>query len=176
MSTFDIMTTAMEQRFLEQEAALELNKLGRIHEHRLHPLPPACHELIRSIPGNDKCVDCGAHNPEWATISYGALICMRCASRHRSLGVKYSKVRSLSMDDWAVDQVLKMLEGGNEQLNGFFHRHRLSTFGEQAIENLNKRYRTKAAKFYLIGLDQHVNKVALNGFKGRNTSRCQSNL
>jgi len=57
-----------------------------------HQIPPTCFEIIRSIPGNNTCIDCGASNPDWATVSYGALICMICAGRHRSLGVNCSKV------------------------------------------------------------------------------------
>lgn len=30
---------------------------------------------------------------------------MRCASIHRKLGVHVSKIKSLSMDTWSIDQV-----------------------------------------------------------------------
>jgi len=41
---------------------------------------------IISIPGNDKCVDCSASRPEWASLGFGVLVCLDCAGYHRSLG------------------------------------------------------------------------------------------
>lgn len=41
---------------------------------------------IIAIPGNDKCVDCGASRPDWASLGFGVLICLECAGYHRSLG------------------------------------------------------------------------------------------
>lgn len=149
----------------------ELERMKKRKSVVYHPLPQSCYEVIRSIPGNSKCIDCGASNPDWATVSYGALICMRCCARHRSLGVNYSKVRSLTMDHWSVDQVLTMLEGGNQQLGAFFDRHALSTSGENAMLNLSKRYKTKAAKFYRIGIDEHVSHVAETPYEGREATR-----
>lgn len=83
------------------------------------PFPVACCRLLWSIPGNDRCVDCGSRNPEWANVSFGTLVCIQCSGRHRSFGVHISKVRSVHMDAWNHSQVLCMLEGGNEQLLNF---------------------------------------------------------
>jgi len=62
-------------------------------------------ELIKSVPGNDKCADCSARNPSWASWSLGIFLCLRCAALHRKLGTHISKVKSLSMDQWNVEQV-----------------------------------------------------------------------
>jgi hypothetical protein len=35
----------------------------------------------------------------------GIFLCVRCGSLHRKLGTHISKVKSLSMDSWTVDQV-----------------------------------------------------------------------
>lgn len=72
---------------LEERAAIELEGM-RLRSPKLQPMPPACGLLLRSLAGNDRCVDCGARHPEWATVSYGALICLECSGRHRSLGVQ----------------------------------------------------------------------------------------
>jgi hypothetical protein len=68
-----------------------------------------------------------------------------------------------------------MLEGGNQQLDGFFERHSLSSLtggSKAAAVNLDKRYRTKAAKFYRDGIQKHVDTVADTGlYRGRKVSR-----
>jgi ADP-ribosylation factor GTPase-activating protein 1 len=68
---------------------------------------------IKSIPGNDKCVDCPAIHPQWASVSYGTLFCLECSGLHRSLGVHISFVRSLTMDGWSEKQLGSMRAGGN---------------------------------------------------------------
>ena len=56
--------------------------------------PSNCLKLVRSLPGNSRCVDCDEMNPEWASVSYGVLLCLRCSGRHRGLGVNVSQVKS----------------------------------------------------------------------------------
>ena len=53
--------------------------------------PSNCLRLVRSLPGNSRCVDCEEMNPEWASVSYGVLLCLRCSGRHRGLGVNVSQ-------------------------------------------------------------------------------------
>lgn len=144
--------------------------------------PPACLTLLKSMEGNFRCVDCGDRNPQWAAVSYGALLCLQCSGHHRSLGVHVSCVRSITMDEWTPKHVLQMLEGGNDQLQGFFTRHHLSQ--EALTENPKKtnsisaenvtqlRYRTKAAQFYRQQLDLHAERVLAAGpYRGRESAR-----
>lgn len=142
--------------------------------------PPACLAMLKSIQGNHRCIDCGEQDPQWATVSYGALICLECSGKHRSLGVQTSCVRSIGMDDWSQAEVVSMLEGGNAQLQDFYQRHNLcqeSDFNNATLTKKNvttMRYKTKASLFYRQQLGKHVAQVLQKGaYQGREASRRQ---
>jgi len=40
-------------------------------------------EMLRSIIGNDRCCDCGAAEPSWASINLGITLCIECSGIHR---------------------------------------------------------------------------------------------
>ena len=60
----------------------------------------ACTPLdrLRTVPGNHVCADCGAGDPDWASLNLGILLCIECSGVHRQLGVHISKVRSCTLD------------------------------------------------------------------------------
>lgn len=54
-------------------------------------------------------------DPDWASLSFGILICIKCSGIHRSLGVHLSKVRSLALDFWNPEHVELMKCIGNKK-------------------------------------------------------------
>ena len=162
--------------------------------------PASCQSLLHSLPGNRNCIDCNARGPEWAAISYGALVCIKCSGKHRSMGVAVSQVRSVAMDHWTYMEVVSMLEGGNAQLGGFFQRHALTKKEFEKQQDISKqkseqpcnksrqltaenvtsvRYKTKAALFYKNQLEAHVGRLlqdpARRPYRGRIRSQPQEN-
>ncbi|XP_055958090.1 arf-GAP with coiled-coil, ANK repeat and PH domain-containing protein 2 isoform X2 [Patella vulgata] len=74
-------------------------------------------QQLLQIPGNDKCCDCGASDPRWASINLGITLCIECSGIHRSFGVHMSKVRSITLDAWDPEQTKVMMELGNDIIN-----------------------------------------------------------
>ncbi|KAG8035138.1 hypothetical protein G9C98_001628 [Cotesia typhae] len=83
-------------------------------------------EQLLKIPGNDTCCDCGSPNPKWASINLGITLCIECSGIHRSLGVHYSKVRSLTLDDWEPEILKVMAELGNNVVNNVYEAVKIS--------------------------------------------------
>ena len=79
-------------------------------------------ELIK-IGDNKFCVDCGAPNPQWASLGVAAFICLSCAGVHRGFGVHISFVRSCTMDTWSTDQLARMHIGGNGPFKAFLKEY-----------------------------------------------------
>lgn len=83
--------------------------------------------VLQKNGANRKCFDCGAFNPQWASPKFGIFICLECAGIHRGLGVHISFVRSITMDQFKPDELLRMEKGGNEKCKQYFEEHGLDT-------------------------------------------------
>lgn len=79
-------------------------------------------ERIWAAAPNRFCADCGAAQPDWASINLCVVICKRCAGEHRGLGAGVSKVRSLKMDRkvWTETLIQLFLQLGNGPGNHFW--------------------------------------------------------
>ncbi|KAG2521820.1 hypothetical protein JM16_004312 [Phytophthora kernoviae] len=108
-----------------------------------HQMPMETQQELRRLPGNNRCVDCDAPYPQWATVSYGTFMCLECSGRHRGLGVHISFVRSVTMDSWTDKQVLQMQKGGNDTF-----RQAFSAAGVPTDLSISEKYNTPQAEVY----------------------------
>ncbi|CAD6336329.1 unnamed protein product [Miscanthus lutarioriparius] len=70
---------------------------------------------------NRICADCSVPDPKWASANIGVFICLKCCCVHRSLGTHVSKVLSVTLDQWADDEINSMIEvGGNSYANAIY--------------------------------------------------------
>ncbi|XP_043985565.1 arf-GAP with coiled-coil, ANK repeat and PH domain-containing protein 2-like isoform X4 [Gambusia affinis] len=81
-------------------------------------------QKVLAIPGNACCCDCGQPDPRWASINLGITLCIQCSGIHRSLGVHFSKVRSLTLDSWEPELLKLMCELGNRVINQIYEARR----------------------------------------------------
>ncbi|XP_059801400.1 arf-GAP with coiled-coil, ANK repeat and PH domain-containing protein 2-like isoform X3 [Hypanus sabinus] len=77
-------------------------------------------QRVECIAGNTNCCDCGQADPRWASINLGITLCIECSGIHRSLGVHFSKVRSLTLDSWEPELLKLMCALGNDVINGIY--------------------------------------------------------
>ena len=114
-------------------------------------------QLKQQDPLNGVCCDCGAHNPLWASLSYGSYFCLECSGVHRSIGVHISFVRSLNMDSWNEQQQSRMRAGGNTKLRDYLRACGMpNEYTLRGGPCVRDKYHTESAAAYRT----HIEKVA----------------
>ncbi|KAJ9472467.1 putative ADP-ribosylation factor GTPase-activating protein AGD15 [Diplonema papillatum] len=70
-------------------------------------------KTICGYPCNSECMDCDGRAPKWAVVNWGIFVCIRCSGIHRNLGTHISKVKSVNLDKWTVEEVRWISKMGN---------------------------------------------------------------
>ena len=74
-------------------------------------------ELLKH-PENKFCADCRQRGPRWCSVKWGVFICIKCSGVHRHLGTHISRVKSVSEDYFAPDEIELFQTTNNEVMNG----------------------------------------------------------
>ncbi|GFN83111.1 ARF-GAP with sh3 domain, ank repeat and ph domain-containing protein 1 [Plakobranchus ocellatus] len=74
-------------------------------------------DRIRRMPGNKKCCDCDAPEPEWLSLNLGVMVCLECCGTHRELGVHISRTQSTVIDELGTSQLMLARVIGNDAFN-----------------------------------------------------------
>ena len=83
MSTFsDKNLTTLESLVLEvalEDAHQHQSLHGSTHHTKICEMSQQDYKAIVKLPGNTVCADCQAHDTEWASVTYGILLCANCS-------------------------------------------------------------------------------------------------
>ncbi|KAM9910661.1 hypothetical protein OXX69_004266 [Metschnikowia pulcherrima] len=79
-------------------------------------------DVVNSRVNGNRCGECGADYPTWASVNLGILLCGRCASSHRKVlaitgpnGDQISRVKSLTLENWSPDEIEALRRVGNKR-------------------------------------------------------------
>lgn len=78
-------------------------------------------DLINERGNSNRCGECSAHYPTWASVNLGVFLCGRCAALHRKLGDDISVVKSLTMDTWDDGDLDSIAARGNKRAKEFWN-------------------------------------------------------
>ncbi|KAL7715460.1 Arf GTPase-activating protein [Entamoeba marina] len=112
------------------------------------------------LPDNNKCFDCGKSRPQWVSLNNGVYLCFQCVGRHYHYGIHISRLMSIYMDNFRLDELMIMSLGGNKRAREYFEQN-------PPTPNTDK-YTSESGKAYRQLLQQKVyDKTGLSYKNGR---------
>ncbi|KAM7484005.1 hypothetical protein LguiA_000014 [Lonicera macranthoides] len=160
----DFDHTAVEDYTSERLASAHHERLSRISHHQR---PGAKSEkpidILRRVCGNDKCADCGAPEPDWASLNLGVLVCIECSGVHRNLGVHISKVRSLTLDVkvWEPSVITLFQSLGNTFANSVWEETLQSRSAFQVDLVSTGLYKSDKLQLLYISKPSHTDSISV---------------
>ncbi|KAJ8307133.1 hypothetical protein KUTeg_015217 [Tegillarca granosa] len=164
---------------IEQQILISLQGNESCKNKKQVSTDPAGIQTIRNVRGNNTCADCGAPNPDWASINLGTIICIECSGIHRNLGTHLTRVRSLDLDEWPPDLIRVMLSIGNYIANSVWEANTKgrskpgpSSPRDEKEKWIRAKYETKEflppPPYLDIPLNQYSANVKVVDHEGRN--------
>ncbi|AFN83585.1 putative ARF GTPase activating protein [Encephalitozoon romaleae SJ-2008] len=102
-------------------------------------------KYIRMQSNNKRCADCNNLSPIWVTVTYGFFICTECASKHRELGVRITKVKSTILDTWSLSELRRVYVSGNSnapklgKVSDLRTKYTKAEWYSRAVDELSKK-------------------------------------
>ncbi|XP_021900254.1 ADP-ribosylation factor GTPase-activating protein AGD3 [Carica papaya] len=120
-------------------------------------------DVLRKVCGNDKCADCGAPEPDWASLNLGVLVCIECSGVHRNLGVHISKVRSLTLDVkvWEPSVISLFQSLGNTFANSVWEELLQSRTAFQVDLVTTGLYKADKPQLLFMGKPGHADSISV---------------
>ena len=108
-------------------------------------------QSLLSLPGNNKCLECGDTSVEWVSFPTSIFICSPCGRQHKGF-IKKPIVKSLSISEFTEKEISKLSIGGNDRFLSILKEYNIP-LSEPNIEN---KYSTFASAYYNALLEAEI--------------------
>ncbi|EFJ10602.1 hypothetical protein SELMODRAFT_426921 [Selaginella moellendorffii] len=79
-------------------------------------------KALMAWPENQKCADCGASKPRFASITLAVFLCNRCYGIHRGVGAHITRTKCVGLDRWGPEEVHRMKCIGNAVASAYWEQ------------------------------------------------------
>lgn len=113
-------------------------------------------DIVNSRNNLNRCGECGAEHPTWASWNLGIMLCGRCANVHKKiltvdgpLGRPISRVKSLTLELWSDEQIENLRRIGNRKARNKWNPKRVPfpSVDDDETEPVEEYFREK----YILG-------------------------